>query len=113
MPQGPPGGWGPPPGFYGGPPPNMGGGQQTESLAIPALVCGVLGVPSGFCCSFFSIPICIAAIVLGVMSIMNINKDPARLTGKGLAIGGIVTGSVSLLLFFGLFALGVAGALIK
>jgi hypothetical protein len=41
----------------------------------------------------------IAAIILGSVSLSQIKKDPERVTGKGFAMTGIITGSVALVLF--------------
>ncbi|MFN2492014.1 MAG: DUF4190 domain-containing protein, partial [Pyrinomonadaceae bacterium] len=41
------------------------------------------------------------AVVLGIYSLVQAKNDPARYRGKGLAIGGIVTGG----LYFVLLAL--------
>jgi hypothetical protein len=56
------------------------------------------------------LPLSLAAIVLGVMGVMSINKTGKE--GKGMAIAGAVIGGVAILLFLGLLAFGVAGALL-
>lgn len=60
-------------------------------FAIASLVCGCLSI---LCCCFgcCAFPLPVAAIVLGVMVIIK------NLEGRGLAIAGIVTGGVALLL---------------
>ncbi len=125
---GPPGGggYGPPGGGFGGPPPGyppgfvgsgggpgggFGGGPRTETLAIISLVVGILSVPMSFCCSFFGIPLSITAVIMGVIAIGNINKDPQQLEGKGMAIGGIATGAFGLVMLVLLLVFGMAGAL--
>ena len=72
---------------YGAPPQT-----QQNGLAIASLVCGVLSLLCFF--GVTSIP----AIVLGFIAMSKIKADPARYGGKGLAIAGIATGSLSLLL---------------
>lgn len=118
---GPPGGGfgGPPPGYPpgfvgsgGGPGGGFGGGPRTETLAIISLVVGILSVPMSFCCSFFGIPLSITAVIMGVIAIGNINKDPQQLDGKGLAIGGIATGAFGLVMLVLLLVFGMAGALL-
>jgi hypothetical protein len=93
--------------------PPGGGGMQTDPMAIISLVTGIVSMPTMFCCSFFGIPISLTAIVLGLVSISKINQQPNRFEGKGMAIGGIATGAVGLLLFGLFFALGLAGALLR
>ena len=127
----PPGGGGyggPPPGGYGGPPPGgfgqppyMGqvpgqsprGGMQSEPMAIVSLVVGIISMPASFCCSFFGIPLSITAIILGAVSIGKINQEPHRWEGKGLAMAGIATGAVGIVLLVIFFFLGMAGALLR
>jgi len=44
----------------------------------------------------FCLPVlpAIPAIILGILALLDINRSGGRLTGKGLAIGGLVTGSL-------------------
>jgi Domain of unknown function (DUF4190) len=78
--------WQPPP-----PPSYVAAPQQT--MAIWSLVCGVFSITIGFCCyvGVVSAPV---AIILGIMSLNQIKNDPSKYTGRGLAIGGIVTGAL-------------------
>jgi prepilin-type processing-associated H-X9-DG protein len=56
--------------------------------AIGALVCGILG---------FCIPgLGLVGLILGIVAVVQASNDPARYGGKGMAIGGICTGGVSL-----------------
>lgn len=68
--------------------------KKEQGLAIGSLVCGIASYV--LCCSIFT---GIPAIVLGLMALNKEKTDPARYTGKGMAIGGIVLGSVSILIF--------------
>jgi hypothetical protein len=65
---------------------------QQNGLAIASLVCGVLS----FLC--FGPLSGIPAIILGFMAVSKNKADPARYGGRGLAIGGIVTGAINLVL---------------
>lgn len=83
--------------------------RRTSILAIIALILGVL--------SIFTCPIQIVAplaIFVGVISLVLISRSRGEVSGKGLAIGGIVTGLVglvmSLLFLFGaVFFVGQIG----
>ena len=87
-------------------PPSSGYMQKREQgLAIASLVCGVL---SFVCCSVFT---GIPAIVLGIMAMMKEKADPARYGGKGMAIGGIVLGAISILIMIVYLLLLMAGAI--
>jgi type IV pilus assembly protein PilA len=73
----PPGaGFGPPVAPYTGP-------TETSGKAIGSLICGLL---------FFFFPVAIVAIILGHISLSEIRRAGGRLTGRGLAIGGLVLG---------------------
>ena len=55
--------------------------------AVASLVLGLLT---------FCLPILLAipAIILGILAIVDINRSRGRITGKGMAIAGLITGSV-------------------
>src|SRR5687768_4592912 len=67
--------------------------KKEQGLAIASLVCGILSIV--LCCSVFT---GVPAIVLGIMAINKEKNDPGRYGGKGMAIGGIATGAVSILI---------------
>ncbi len=58
-------------------------GVKTSGMAIAALVLGILSI---FTCALTTIP----AIILGIVSLVKIEKSGGRLTGRGFAIAGIV-----------------------
>jgi len=61
---------------------------QTSGLAIASLILGILSF-----CTFFTTGI--VAIVLGIISLVKINKSGGRLKGTGFAIAGIAVPAVS------------------
>lgn len=67
--------------------------KKTSSMAITALVCGILGA---FTCGLTSI----LGVILGVVAMIKIGKSQGSLGGQGLAIAGIAVGGLTL--FFGL-----------
>ena len=79
---------------YGAPgyPPPAG---RSNTMAIIALVVGILALLLAWIpvVNFFAIVLGIAALILGFLGI----KKAAEVGGKGLAIGGIVTGGLALL----------------
>ncbi len=85
-PQGAPFAWQPPP-----PPAMMAG--PSQSLAVSSMVLGLVSITLGWCCSFgiLTAPV---AIALGIYSLSQIKSQPARYTGKPLAIAGIVSGGL-------------------
>lgn len=60
-------------------------------FSIASMVCGILSI---LCCclTYFSVVLSIAAIVLGIITLVN------KYDGKGMAIAGIATGCVGVLL---------------
>jgi prepilin-type processing-associated H-X9-DG protein len=66
------------------------GQPATQGLAIGALVCGIIGLLG---CP----PVGIVGLILGIVAVVKASQAPERYGGKGLAIGGICTGAVSIL----------------
>jgi len=64
---------------------------KTSGWAIAALICGILAP--------FTCITGILAIIFGIIALVKIGKSAGILTGKGLAIAGIVIPAVWLLLF--------------
>lgn len=94
----------PPPPGYGAPQPGYGGQpQQTSVMAIISLVTGILGI---ICCGcgLFSI----AAIVLGILG--KKETDSGEKKGGGLALAGLITGGVGILITVIYWILVISGA---
>lgn len=76
----------------GGPTPSgMSEKAKTSGMAIASLVCGVLGV---FTCGIMAL----VGLILGIVALVKINNSHGRLSGKGMAIGGLVVSGVFILL---------------
>jgi hypothetical protein len=73
------------------------------------MILGVIGIVVGFC--FGPIP-GIAALILGIIALNQINKSPQS-SGKPMAIVGIVTGSISLLIYGAIFIGWIIGAILS
>lgn len=69
---------------------------QNNPLAIASLVCGIISLPMVICC--YGLPFNVLAIIMGFIAVGQIDKSPDTMTGRGMAIAGIVTGVVSLIL---------------
>jgi uncharacterized protein DUF4190 len=91
----------PPPGGAGPPPPPPPTGQPP--LSIVALVTGILGILTGWCC--LGVPLSVAAIVTGIL---GRKQAPERGVSPTMATWGLVLGIVGLVLVVLLFAVGVA-----
>jgi len=68
--------------------------QTRKGLAVTSLVLGIISIPT----LGLLVVGAITAIVLGAIALNRIKKEPATHGGKGMAIAGIITSAVSLLL---------------
>lgn len=110
----PPGGGGgygapPPPGGggYGGfPQPGFGGPQpqQTSVLAIISLVAGILSIVLACCCSILGLAGA-AGVICGFLAKKEIRESGGAKKGDGLALAGMITGGVGIVLGIALFIL--------
>lgn len=66
--------------------------KLSSGLAIASLVCGILGTLTGIFI-YSGVSLGLAGIVLGIVALVKVKNGTA--SGKGLAIGGIVTGVLS------------------
>ena len=65
---------------------------RNSGMAIASLVLGILSVVGCICVPFY---LCLPGLVLGIVGLVKINGSGGRLTGNGLAIGGIVTNAIA------------------
>lgn len=80
-------------------PPGSGGGGGS-GLATTAMILGIVAIPLSCCCGLFSIPVSLAAVVTGGISM----KNPE---GKGQAVTGLICGLLALALSIGGIILGL------
>jgi len=70
---------------------------QRQALAITSLVLGIASWP--LVCAFgLGILTAVVGIVCGIVALVKASRDPQQYGGKGLAIGGLATGGIVLLL---------------
>ncbi len=99
----------PPPPVYGQTPgqaPGYQPGPSQDAKSVGALATGILAVLLSVFCALLSIPLGIAAVVLGVMGRKSLK---AQGRGTGMATAGLVLGILSLLFALGwilIFAVG-------
>jgi hypothetical protein len=122
----PPGGYGAPPpgGFGGGPPPfgppgmpgPMGPGfgppNASTGLAVGALVSGIIAIPTTCCCSILSLPLAVAAVIMGGVALSKAKAQPHLYGGKGMAVAGLICGAVAIVMAIAALALGMGQALV-
>ena len=71
--------------------------QPNKSFAVASMVIGIISVTVGWLC-LGPIP-GIAAIILGALSLSQIKKNPERVGGKQFAWTGVITGSITVLIY--------------
>ncbi len=72
--------------------------NKKDSLAVTSLVLGILGIV--FCwCPGIPIIICIIGLVMGIMSLVKTGQH------SGIALGGVITSAIGLVLSFAMFLL--------
>ena len=65
----------------------------NSGLAIASMVCGILAVLTCHVGGIFGIP----AVICGHLAISAIQKSPVPMTGRGMAVAGLVTGYLGIL----------------
>ncbi len=65
----------------------------NQTLAVTSLCFGIASITVGWCC-YLGVLLAPVAMITGFISISQIKSDPRSYTGRGLAIGGIVTGLI-------------------
>lgn len=89
------------------PPPPAYPVSQEKNMALLSMILGIVSVTIGFCC-YFGVLTAPVAVGLGVYALSLIKKDPKKYGGKGMALAGIITGSlyfvflILIILFYGL-----------
>jgi len=100
MSQVPPPGGAPPMGY------SSPGPQQSQGLAVGALVCGIISIVS-VCVWFLSIPLGIVAVILGIIGKGKAQRGEAG--GQGLAKAGLILGAIGVVLSIVLHIALIAG----
>jgi len=94
------------PGGIGYSPHSMG---PNQGLALASLITGISSITIGLCC-YLGTLLGPAAIILGIIALIQIKNNPTAYTGKGMAIGGITMGALYfvLVIFFLLLNIGIS-----
>jgi Domain of unknown function (DUF4190)/GYF domain 2 len=73
-------------------------GRTNNGLAITGLVLGILSVLTVVpcCCCCYGMPFNILGLIFSVIGLIQINTNPERFTGRGIAITGILLSIISL-----------------
>jgi hypothetical protein len=92
--------------------PQMMVSSPDQVLAIVSLATGASSLALGWCCGLGLI-LAPAGIVTGIVAMIQNKNNPEKYGGRGLAIGGIATGSIFLVLYILYFILVVLLNLIQ
>lgn len=82
--------------------------DQNQILPTVSLVLGIFAIV--FTCCYGGVPFGAAALALGYLGLRNANENPMRYGGRGLAIAGIVTGVIGLLISVVIFLIAIAAS---
>lgn len=91
-----PGVWQPPPAPYR-PPINN---KPSQGLAMASMIVAIVGLVMGGC--FGPLP-GIAALIMGLVALSQIKKEPDKYAGKPFATAGVVIGAISVAFYLVLF----------
>jgi hypothetical protein len=83
--------------------------QKTSGFATAGLVLGIISLTVGLCCCY-GLPFNITGLIFSIVALGQINNDPARYGGKGMAITGLVLCMISLAVMVILFLVAAIGA---
>ena len=70
--------------------------SPNQVLGIVSLAAGAASLTVGWCC-WLGLLLGPAAIITGIIALIQNKKDPEHYGGRGFAIGGIITGALFLL----------------
>ena len=92
--------WTPPP-----PPALRGPATPQQTLAAASLILGILGITIGWLCGgpFLAL----FALVLGIVALVQIRKDPMRYGGKPMALIGTILGGIVLAIYIVIMAIWI------
>ncbi len=92
--------WTPPP-----PPAIRGPATQQQTLAAASLILGIIGITFGWICGgpFFAL----FAVVLGIVALFQIKKNPLQYGGKPMALIGVILGAIVLVIYLVIMAIWI------
>jgi len=87
--------------------PLLANSQRVNPFATTGLIMGLVSITFGFCCCY-GIPFNVLGIIFSLVALAQIKGSPHVYSGKGIAIAGLITSLLSIVLVVLLMILGVA-----
>ncbi len=78
-------------------PPAPPSARRANGFATAGLVCGLVSLTFGFCCCN-GFPLNVAGVVFSLIALADLRREPGRQSGVGLAMAGLITSGLSVLL---------------
>jgi hypothetical protein len=79
--------------------------QAQQTLAILSLVFGLAAITFGWICG--GLILAIVGLILGFVALSQIKKNPTKYGGRPMAIGGIVTGAIVIVIHLVILAIWI------
>lgn len=83
--------------------------STDKTLPTVSLVLGIFSLV--FVCCYGGLWLGVPAAILGFMGMRNADSDPTKYGGRGMAIGGMVLGTITLILSIILILFGIVGSI--
>jgi hypothetical protein len=84
--------------------------SQQQTVAILSLVFGLSSITFGWICG--GLILGLIGLILGIIALSQIKKNPSRNGGRPLAIGGMVTGGIVIVVHLIIFAIYIVALVI-
>lgn len=68
---------------------------QNQTMPIVSMILGIVSI---LLCCYGGIPLGLPAMIVGYLGMKNADSNPVEYGGKGMAIAGLVTGTISFLI---------------
>ena len=81
--------------------------QRVNPFATTGLIMGLVSITFGLCCCY-GIPFNVLGVIFSLVALAQIKGSPHVYSGKGIAIAGLITSLLSIVLVALLMILGVA-----
>ena len=85
--------------------------QQQQGLALASLILGIASITFGWICG--GLLLAPTAVIMGLVALSQVKRNPGQYGGKPLALGGLITGSIFLLVHAVIIAIWIVALIIS